>query len=154
MQIKQKIESDYQQALKNKDALRVSTLRMLKSAIHNREIEKAHQALSDPEILKIIAKQLAQRKDSIEQFKKGKREDLAAKESQELEILKAYLPEQLKPEEITAAIKSIIAQLPEEEQADIGKVMRAAMPELSGKADGALVSRIVSELLNLKKDKK
>jgi uncharacterized protein YqeY len=142
--ISERIESDFKAALKSKDTVSISTLRMLKAALHNKEIEKKGAALSVEEIVKIIAKQVQQHQESIEQFEKGNRKELAAKETKELEVLKKYLPEQLSAEEITTVIKRIIGEVGAKDKKDFGKVMKQAMAEFKGKADGKVVSRILS----------
>jgi len=147
MEIKEKIENDFKEALKKREAIVVSTLRMLKSAIHNKEIEKRSQRLQEAEVIKVIAKQAQQRKDSIEQFAKAKRQELVEKETKELGILKSYLPQQLKEEEIVNLVKGIIKEVGAKGKADFGRVMKLAMVEAAGKAEGKLVSQIVSQQL-------
>lgn len=147
MQIREKIEDDFKQALKKRDKITISTLRMLKAAIQNKEIEKKGEKLQDGEVIKIIAGQVQQHQDSIEQFTKGKRQELVEKETGELEILKKYLPEQLSPEEIADVVKRVITETGAKGRPDFGKVMKLAMAELGGKADGKLVSQIASTQL-------
>jgi len=143
MEIKEKIENDFKEALKKRDKVAVSTLRMLKSAIHNKEIEKRGEKLQNGEVLKIVSKQVQQHRDSIEQFTKGKRQDLVEKEIKELQILKIYLPRQLSSQEIANVVKRIIEEVGAKEKSDFGKVMKLVMPELKGKADGKVVSQTV-----------
>lgn len=147
MEIKQKIESDFKTALKDKDQLAVSTLRMLKSALHNKEIEKKGEQLTPQEVVKVVSKQIKQREESIAQFKQGGRDELAEKESKEMELLKRYLPQQLSEKEVSQAVAKIIQQLGAKDRSELGKVMKAAMSELGGTADGKLVSSIVSAQL-------
>ena len=147
MQIREKIEGDFKQALKKRDKITISTLRMLKAAIQNKEIEKKGEKLQDGEVIKIIARQVQQHQESIEQFKKGKRQELVEKEAGELEILNKYLPEQLSPEEIAGVVKRVITETGAKGRPDLGKVMKLAMAELGGKADGKLVSQIASAQL-------
>ena len=142
MEIGEKIENDFKEVLKKRDKITISTLRMLKSAIHNKEIEKRGEALQEAELIRIVAKQVQQHKDSIEQFKKGKRQDLVEKETKELEILKRYLPEQLSADEITNVIKKIVKETGAKDKSDFGKVMKLAMAEFKGRADGKLVTQI------------
>ena len=142
MEIGEKIENDFKEVLKKRDKIFISTLRMLKSAIHNKEIEKRGEALQEAELIRIVAKQVQQHKDSIEQFKKGKRQDLVEKETKELEILKRYLPEQLSADEITNVIKKIVKETGAKDKSDFGKVMKLAMAEFKGRADGKLVTQI------------
>ncbi len=148
MGIKDKIENDFKQALKKRDENAISTLRMLKADLHNKEIEKRGEQLQDAEIIKVIFKQIQQHKYAIEQFAKGKRQDLVEKETKELSILEQYLPKQLSQQEIIKIVKQIIEREGAKEKKDFGKVMKAAMAELSGQADGKSVSQIVTELLS------
>jgi hypothetical protein len=150
MGIKQKIENDFKTALKEKDKITISALRMLKSTIHNKEIEYKYRGrkLEDGDIINIIIKQVQQHRDSIEQFMKGQRQDLVEKEKAETEILKKYLPKQLSAEEITDEVRKIIAEIKKTgEDLEFGKVMKLAMAELKGKAEGKLINQIVSNLL-------
>ncbi|MCQ9208169.1 MAG: GatB/YqeY domain-containing protein [Omnitrophica bacterium] len=148
MNIREKIENNFKEALKRKEPLVVSVLRMVKAAIQNKEIEKKGKDLEEAEVIQIIAKQIQQHHDSIEQFTKGKREDLVKKETQELEVLKKYLPKQLSEEEVVNIVKKAIAEVQAKAQQDFGKVMKVVMAELKGKADGKLVSQMVNRLLN------
>ena len=152
MEIKEKIEQDFKQALKAKDRIAVSTLRMLKSALHNKEIEKQGEKLTEGEVVKVIAKQVQQHRDSIEQFAKGKRQDLVEKETQELQVLKTYLPEQLSPEKIKDMVQRIITESTAKDKSDFGRVMKLVMAEIKGRADGKLVSQMVSAELNQNHD--
>lgn len=148
MEIGEKIENDFKEVLKKRDKIFISTLRMLKSAIHNKEIEKRGEALQEAELIRIVAKQVQQHKDSIEQFKKGKRQDLVEKETKELEILKRYLPEQLSADEIINVIKKIVKETGAKDKSDFGKVMKLAMAEFKGRADGKLVTQIAKTFLS------
>lgn len=154
MRILEKIESDFKVAMKKRDTITISTLRMLKAALHNKEIENKGKPLEDAQVYKVVAHQVKQHHESIEQFRQGKREELVEKESQELAILKKYLPEQLSPEEITSVVKRIIQELGVSSPQDFGKVMKLAVLEFKGKADGKLVSQIVSDQLKPASDKK
>lgn len=151
MEIGARIESDFKEALKKRDKIVVSALRMLKSAIHNKDIEKKGKGpCNEAEIIQIVTKQAQQHLESIEHFKRGAREELVEKESKELEILKRYLPKQLPEEEVAQEIKKIIleVQAQDQGQADFGAVMKLAMTQLKGKADGRLISQIVARQLN------
>lgn len=143
----EKIEMDLKNALKSKDQLRVSTLRLLKSAIGYLAIEKKDD-LKDDDVISVIKKQVKQRKDSIEGFKKGNREDLAQKEHSELEILKVYLPEEITPEALSVIIDEAINETGASTSKDMGMVMKAVMAKTKGSADGKAVSSIVNEKLN------
>ncbi|MBI5043820.1 MAG: GatB/YqeY domain-containing protein [Nitrospirae bacterium] len=149
MSLQEQLVNDMKEAMKSGDSVKVSTIRMLKAAIKNKEIEKGGTSykLSDKEILEVIATGIKQRKDSIEQFTKGHRQDLAEKEKKELEILLAYMPPQMSDEDVRAEVKKAIAETSASSQKDIGKVMKVLMPKISGRADGAVVNRIVRELI-------
>jgi len=143
----EKIEIDLKNALKSKDQIKVSTLRLLKSAIGYLAIEKK-EGLKDDDVISVIKKQVKQRKDSIEGFKKGNREDLAQKEESELEILKAYLPEDITPEALGAIIDEAINETGASTPKDMGMVMKAVMVKTKGSADGKVVSSIVNGKLS------
>ena len=145
--LKQKIDEDLKAALKSRDAIRASTLRLLKAALCNAEIAKKEE-IDDNEVTAIIKKQLKQRKDSIEGFKKGNRQDLVDKEAKELEILKAYLPEEIKPEELLTIVREAIAGIEGASLKDMGKVMKEAMAKAKGRADGRIISDIVKKELS------
>ncbi len=149
MSLQEQLVSDMKESMKSGDSVKVSTIRMLKAAIKNKEIEKGGTSykLSDKEVLEVIATAIKQRKDSIEQFTKGHRQDLAEKEKKELEILQSYLPPQMSDEEIKAEVKKAISETSAASQKDIGKVMKVLMPRIAGRADGAVVNRIVRELI-------
>ncbi|MBU4311397.1 MAG: GatB/YqeY domain-containing protein [Candidatus Omnitrophica bacterium] len=144
----EKIAGDLKGSIKNKDALRTSTLRMITASMQNLAIEKQVKELEDSDILKIISKQMKQRHDSIESFKKGGREDLVEKETKELEILKSYLPEQLSGEAIEDIVKKVIKDTGASSKADFGKVMKQVMQETKGHADGKTISAMVQNLLS------
>lgn len=147
--LNERIENDFKGALKKRDAITVSALRMLKAALQNKAIEKRVGELPDGEILKVMAKQVEQYQDSIAQFTKGQRPDLVEKETQQLAVIKRYLPEQLSQEEIAKAVREIIRDSGGREGLDFGRVMKLAMAKLSGKAEGKLVGQIVTaELAN------
>ncbi len=146
--LKCQIEEDFIKALKAKDES-LTTLRMLKSAIKNAEIEKGKE-LKDDEIGQLLQKERKLREEAIKEFKKGKREDLAKKEQAEIKIIEKYLPELLPDEEIKKQVQMAIKELGATSPQDMGKVMGKVMPLLKGKADGAKVSKICkSELENL-----
>lgn len=145
--IKTKIDNDFLQAYKSKDADRSSVLRMVKSTLQNAEIAKK-RPLDDAEITQILQKEVKQRKDASDQYKTGGRTDLANKEDSEIAIISTYLPAQLSEPEVEAIVKKAVAELGATSKADFGKVMGKIMPEVAGKADGALVSKIVSGLLS------
>ena len=140
----EKIESDFKETMRAKDAARLSTLRMLKSAIQYYKIEKKQEKLTDGDVTAVIKKQIKQRQDSIDGFEKGGRADLVDKEKAELAILKSYLPEELSQTQIEEIVKAVIAEVGATTKADMGKVMKAVQAKTAGRADNRLVSQIVS----------
>lgn len=132
--------------MKAQDKLKVSTLRLLNNAIKNAEIEKREE-LKEDEIIQIVGKEIKKRKESIEEYKKGNRVDLAEKEEKEAKILSEYMPEQLSEEEIEKIVKKAIEETGAVGKQDMGKVMGKIMPEVKGKADGSLVNKVASDLL-------
>ena len=151
MELTQRIENDFKQALRNKQEVAVSTFRMLKAAIHNKEIEKKGASLEEGELIRILSKQIQQREDSIAQFTKGNRPDLAQKEKKELEILKKYVPEQLSELKLAQIVEQAIVESGSSDKSGFGQVMKIAMAKVKGRADGKLVSRIVSSKLSADK---
>ncbi|MEW6675429.1 MAG: GatB/YqeY domain-containing protein [Nitrospirota bacterium] len=146
MSLLQRFDEDLKAAMKTSDRVRVSVLRMAKAALKNRQIEKMRE-LSEEDILSVISTLSKQRRESIEQFSLGGREDLAEKERQELAVLQSYLPRQLTPEELDRIIIETIKESSAEGTKDIGKVMRLLMPRVKGAADGKIVNQRVRELL-------
>lgn len=147
MTLEEKIENEFKPALKQRDKIKVSTLRMLKADINNIKLEQNKKVLNDEEIIKIVRRQIKQHKDSIEQFEKGKRQDLVEKEKKELCILSSYVPEELPEEELKKIIAGTIKELEITSKNQMGKVMKAVMEKLKGRAPGKTVSRIVSSIL-------
>jgi uncharacterized protein YqeY len=145
----ERITKDYMQAVKNKDTLRVEVLSLLRSAIKYREIDLREKGkeLNDDEVIDVINKEIKKRKEAIELYKQGERFDLAEKEEKELKILEEYLPEKLSEEEIKGIVKQIIEKVEAKDMKDFGKVMKYAMVELRGRADGETVRKIVEDLL-------
>ncbi len=146
MSLKDRVLQDMKEAMKARDQLRLSTLRLLVSEIKNKEID-AKGELKDEDILALIQKAVKQRQDSIAQYEKGGRQDLAEKEKAEMEILKAYLPEELSKEAILEVIDQAIAATGASSPKEIGKVMREVMPKVKGRADGKLVNELVRKRL-------
>lgn len=146
MGLKEQLENDLKQAIRSKDELRKTTLRLLLAAIKNAEIAKLRE-LDEKELTAVISQQVKQRRESIAQFAKGGREDLVAQEEGELKILLGYLPPQLSEEEIRARAREVIEQVEATGLSQMGEVMRVLMPQLKGTADGQVVSRIVKEIL-------
>ena len=151
MSIQQQILADLKQAMKDKDKDRLNVLRSLKSKILEKEISErkdGEATLTDEQVIEVLMKAAKQRKESIEQFREGGREDLVAREQQELEVIESYLPEMLTEEEIRDIARQKIDELGAENMADMGKVMGALMSELKGQAEGSLVSKVVKEELS------
>jgi len=144
-----KIQADLIEAMKAKDELRLLVLRMLIAAMKNKRIElKKQEDITDEEALAVIKSELKKRKDSIEAFRQGERQDLIDKEEAEVKILDRYLPEQLSETEIEIIVKEVIASLGDVSPADFGKVMGMAMGKLKNQADGNQVKDAVNKLLN------
>jgi len=144
--LKENITQDIKKAMQEKNALLLSVLRGVIAVVKNREIEKKKE-LDEDEIIQVISSEAKKRKDSIEQFEKGGRQDLVEKEKQELEILQKYLPEQMSEDDIKKEVELAIKESGAVNPSDTGKVMSILMPKLKGKVDGGLVSKIVGELL-------
>lgn len=144
--LRERIDDDLKTALKNRETVRISTLRFLKSALHNAEIDK-QEKLKDEDTVAIIRKQVKERKDSIEEFKKGNRQDLVDKETKELGVLRDYLPEELKPEELLNIIKETIAETKAASVKDMGRVMKQVLSRTKDRADGKTVSELVKKEL-------
>ena len=145
--MKDRIAKDIVTAMKEKEKVALETLRMVKGAIHMEEI-KAKKELTDDDIALVIGKQIKTRKESIEEFKKGNREDLISKTTEEIKVLEKYMPEQLSTEEIDAIVTRAISELGASISSDMGKVMGKVTPLLKGKADMGLVSKLVKDKLN------
>lgn len=162
---KDKFETDFKNALKQKKEIKVSVLRLLKTDIFNKEKEKRYQLskespdftnkeleeksiLTDEEILDVILLKAKKSEEAIAEFRKGKRDDLVKKEEQELEVLKTYMPQQLEEKEIKELAKEVIKETKAESIKDMGKVMSGLMSKIKGKASGTLISKIVKDLLS------
>ncbi len=149
MSLSEKINQDMTAALKAREEQRLSCLRMVKSAIKNKEVEK-RGALDDGEVLGVLATLIKQRKDSVEQFTKGNRPELAAKEAAEIRIIESYMPQAASEEEITATVKAAIAEMGAPTMKEMGAVMKSAMAKFAAsgaRADGKLVSEAVKREL-------
>jgi hypothetical protein len=145
--LEEKIMNDYKSALKNKDALAVSTLSFLRAQISYAALEKKKDKLDDVESLSVVKKLIKQHQDSIEQFTSGCRPDLAEKEKKELDILRAYLPEELSAEAVKKIVDEIAASSGASGIKDMGKVMKEVLAKTAGRADGKLVSELVKQRL-------
>lgn len=146
MSLDQKINEDLKDAIKARDSVRVSCLRMLKSSLKNMQVEKRRK-LQDKEIHATISSLIRKGKEAIGEFRKGGREDLALKEEQEIRVFYEYLPQQLTPGEIEEILREIITELSVNSFKDLGKVMKVAMSRMAGQAQGADVSEIARKLL-------
>jgi uncharacterized protein YqeY len=144
--LKERLDQAFKKALKGQQQTVLSTLRMLKTAIRNKEVELKHP-LSEAELLAVINSQAKQRRDAAAEYQKAGRQDLASKEEEELSVLLSFLPAQLTPEELEAEVARIIAQVGASSPKDMGKVMKTAMAELAGRADGKVVQEIVRRRL-------
>lgn len=169
MALKEEIQDDLISALKEKKEIEAGTLRMLNAAVLNKEKEKRAKLakekemtekelieksqLTDEEMIEVISSEAKKRREAISEFEKGERKDLAEKEKKEMEILKKYLPEQLPEEKIKKLVQEVIEKVGASEIKDIGKVMAELMPQVKGKAEGGLVSKIVKELLTSTEEK-
>jgi uncharacterized protein YqeY len=145
MSILERIDSDLKLVMKSSEKIRVSTLRMVKASLKNLEIEKGE--LSDDDVIGVLSTQAKQRRESISEFEKGGRQDLADQEREELAVILSYLPEQLSEEELTGIIQETIRETGASSLKDMGRLMKSLMPRVKGRADGKLVSRKVKELL-------
>lgn len=148
MSMKEQILSDMKTAMKARDTDTVSALRLVNSALKNKEIEVRPEQLTDQDVISVIKKLSKQRKDSIEQFQKAGRDDLVANEQKELSVLEKYLPEQMGEEEIKKIVDACIGELGASSMKDMGKVMGAVTAKTQGAADNKLVSQIVKASLS------
>ena len=149
MTIPEQIDHDLKEAMKAREADKLSVLRLLKSALKNAAIEKGGQAgvLDDAEATAVIRKQVKQRQDSVESFEKGGRPELAAKEKTEIELLNTYLPQALSPDELSRLIDEAVAETGATGKAQMGAVMKALQPKVAGRADGRTLSQEVQKRL-------
>jgi len=145
--LEEKILNDYKEAMKNKDALKVSTLSFLRAQFINLAMEKKKKSLDDSDCVVVIKKLIKQHQDSIEQFKQGNRQDLVDKETKELEILKSYLPPELAEEEVKKIIEEAVILTGAQDLKDMGKVMKEVSAKIAGRADNKLVSDLVKAKL-------
>lgn len=147
MSLKSQIQEDLTNAMKAKEEIKLSALRMLKADIMKFEVSGAKKEATDEDIITIIQKQVKQRKDSEQQFRDGDREEMADKEAKEATILSEYLPEQMSEEDVRKIVQETIREVGATSKADMGKIMGAVMPKVKGKADGKIINKLVMELL-------
>jgi len=147
MSLEEKLLEEMKLAMKSNDKLRLSTIRMIRSALKNKEIE-LRKKLEEEDVVKVIQAMTRKGEESIEQFQTGGRMDLVEKEKKEIEILKSFLPQPLSQEEIFKIIDQSIQETQASSQKDIGKVMKSVMPKIGGKADGKLINQLVKERLS------
>ena len=146
MSIKEKLTADLKESLKSGDKVKLSVVRMVLSSIKNKEIDKRAE-LSEEEVLAVLSHAAKLRRESIEEFTKGRREDLVQKEREELKVVENYLPEQLSEDKLKEIAKEAILEASATSTKDIGKVMKILMPKLKGQADGKIVNKIVQQAL-------
>ena len=146
MALKDQIMADIKEAMKNKDQVRLGTLRFLNSAIKNKEIEARPKELTEDDVLSVIKKAVKQRKESIDQYQQAGRNDLAEKEESELKVLNDYLPEQMGREQVEALVAAVVTEL----SADSMKMMGAVMKEVIARSGGAADNKVVSEVVKAK----
>jgi uncharacterized protein YqeY len=147
MSLEERLVEEMKQAMKSNDKLRLSTIRMIRSALKNKEIE-LRKKLEDEDVVKVIQAMVRKGEESVEQFQIGGRMDLVEKEKKEIEILKSFLPQPLSQEEILKIIDQSIQEAQASSLKDIGKVMKSVMPKIGGKADGKLINQLVKEKLS------
>jgi uncharacterized protein YqeY len=147
MALEDRLMEEMKQAMKSNDKLRLSTIRMIRTAVKNKEIEQ-RKPLDDEGILRVIQGMVRKSEESVEQFKAGGRMDLVEKETKEIETMKSYLPQPLSREEVLKIIDQTIEETQATSLKEMGKVMKSLMPKLGGKVDGALVNQWVKERLS------
>lgn len=147
MTLNEKIVEDLKKSIKAKDEVRTSCLRMLKTSLKNKQVEKGRE-LEEEEIHAVISSMIRKGKEAVKEFTNGGREDLAQKEEKEISIYYEYLPQQLTPEEIEKTVKEVISELAAESPRDLGRVMKLAMSRMAGQAQGKEVNEIARKLLS------
>lgn len=146
MNLADRLNEDMKQAMRAQDKFRLTTIRMVRAAVKNQEIE-LRRPLEDNEVIDILSREVKQRKDSLQEFGKAGRDDLATAVASEIDIISQYLPTQLGEEEIKTLVTQTIQETGASSKADMGKLMGALMPKVKGRADGKLVNQIVQQLL-------
>ena len=146
--LEDQLQKDYIQAMKDRDAVKSSTVNFLRAQIKNVRIEKRSETLEDKDVVTVIKKQIKQRQDSIEQYEKGGRKDLADKEAAEMAILKTYLPEELSGEVLQQLVDHAVAETGAQSMKDMGNVIKAVAAKAQGKADNRVISELVKKALS------
>ena len=146
MSLKEKLMEDLKNSMKNKDTVRKNVVTMVRASIKQREVDERIE-LSDEDIIDIISKQVKEKRDVIEDFKKGGREDLVALTNKEIEILLEYLPKQLSEEDVEKIVRETITEIGAKSIKDMGMVMKSVLPKIKGKSDGSLVNKIARKYL-------
>jgi len=146
MNLSERLNDDMKQAMKDREKFKLSAIRMIRSSIKNQEID-LKRPLDDNEVLDILSREIKQRKDSLQEFEKAGRDDLAKDIAAEIEIISVYLPVQLTEEEIKEIVQQTIQETGASSKAEMGKVMTALMPKVKGRADGKLVNTLVQQFL-------
>jgi uncharacterized protein YqeY len=146
MALRERLSEEMKHAMKSRDDLRLSAIRMVRSAVKNKEID-AKRELADQEIVEVLSTLVKQRRESIRMFSEAGRDDLVAKEEKELTILLEFLPQQMDRDEVAALVDKMIAECGAQGSRDMGKVMKLLMPHVAGRADGKMVSDVVREKL-------
>ncbi len=147
MSLQERISQEIKAAMLAKDADRLSALRMLKSAMGYVQIEKKTESLSDADVTAIVQKEVKKRRDSVEQFERGGRAELAIKEKAEITVLESFLPKAMSPEELEALVKATIQETGATSKKDMGPVIKAVQAKAAGRADGKTISTLVGKLL-------
>ncbi|GAA4858315.1 GatB/YqeY domain-containing protein [Paenibacillus vulneris] len=147
MSLSDRLNEDMKLAMKSQDKFKLTVIRMVRAAIKNIEIDQ-RKTLDDQEVLDVLSREIKQRKDSLQEFEKAGRDDLAETVKAEIEILMEYLPQQLSEEEVKAIVQQTIQEVGASSKADMGKVMGALMPKVKGRADGKIVNQAVQQLLS------
>lgn len=149
--LSERIAREMVAAMKARDAARTSAIRLIRAALHNREIDK-RSALTDEEVVDVLSTLAKQRRESIEQFRAGKREDLVAKEAAELDVIHGFLPQPLSQEELRQVVEVAVAEVGAQGPRDLGKVMSVVMPRVRGRAEGRAVNELARAILTGKGD--
>ena len=147
MSLQERISAELKAAMLARDADRLSTLRLLKSALGYAQIERKTESLPDADVVAIVQKEVKKRRDSVEQFEKGGRAELAAKEKQEIAVLESFLPKPLSPEELDKLVRDTIQETGATGKKDMGAVIKAVQAKAAGRADGKTISGLVGKLL-------